>query len=166
MIKHVTGNLLDFTNWNVIAHCCNAQNQMGSGIAKAIRDEYPVAWEVYSEAYRLNGNKLELGSITAAVTAGGKRIINIVGQEFYGTKKESLRYVDYEAIYMGLEETRYILENALPPCDKGIKYTLGLPYKMASDRAGGNWKIILTMIEVLFKDSPINVYIVSLPNDK
>ena len=35
----------------IIAHGCNAQGKMGSGVAKAIRREFPQAYSYYRSAY-------------------------------------------------------------------------------------------------------------------
>lgn len=171
MIRHFEGNLLDFKSWNVIAHCVNAQGVMGSGVAKAIRDEYPIAFEEYEKDFRLNGNRLALGTFSVAITSSGKRIVNMVAQEYYkGHEKEQFaflddktgnrKFVDYEALYVCLSKLRDALEEGKK---NGREYALGLPYKLASDRAGGDWKIVEAMIESIYGDSPIDVVIVKLP---
>jgi hypothetical protein len=42
---------------------------------------------------------------------------------------------------------------------KNLK-TLGVPYKMACDRAGGDWRIIETMLNVIFENSGIDILVV------
>jgi len=47
MLKHIKGNLIDLADegeFDIIVHGCNCQNTMGSGIAKEIRERYPVAY--------------------------------------------------------------------------------------------------------------------------
>lgn len=49
MLNHAKGNLIDMAEmgqFDVIVHGCNCQNTMGSGIAKEIRERYPVAYWV------------------------------------------------------------------------------------------------------------------------
>jgi len=152
-IEYIKGNLLDFPGGiNVIGHCVNARGVMGSGIALQIKEEYPIAYEVYRKAFE--AGDLKLGSLSAAQLPNGKRIINICGQANYGLEK---RQVDYEAIYAGFEGVKVILEQAHA---EGRTYTLGLPYKIASDRAGGAWLIIEAMLKYLFEASPIKLVIV------
>jgi hypothetical protein len=35
---------------------------------------------------------------------------------------------------------------------------VGFPHKMGSDRAGGDWDIVLEMIKYYFKDHQVKVY--------
>jgi hypothetical protein len=37
---------------------------------------------------------------------------------------------------------------------------LGVPYKMASDRAGGDWRIVEAMLESVFDSTSIEVVVV------
>lgn len=156
-VNKIKGNLLDFPeDINVIVHCANCQNTFGSGIAAQIREEYPVAYEADTKHHELckKDGKQQLGTYSVATLVNGKRIINLYAQNLFGT---SHRQVDYEAFYVGLEDIRDVLEKATKA---GRPWNLGIPYKIASDRAGGNWTIIETMINELFKDSPVKCYIV------
>lgn len=155
-IKHIKGNLLDFPEGiNIIAHCCNAQGVMGSGIALQIKEEYPAAYEVYRKSFE--DKTLHLGSVTVATLSNGKKVANIVGQEKYGGDG---RFVDYEAIYVGLEILR---DGMLRAKSDGRKLILGVPYKMGCDRAGGEWTILLAMLEKLFGNEDLQLVVVELP---
>ena len=48
MIKVVKGNLLDATE-AIIAHQVNCQKKMNSGVAKAIREKYPIVFDIYHQ---------------------------------------------------------------------------------------------------------------------
>lgn len=99
------GDLLDFPKGlRAIAHSCNCQNTMGGGIAKAIRDRYPQAWEADCEAARRGINKL--GQFSDA-DIGNKRVYNLYTQKTYGRGK---RFVNYEAFYEALCNLRADLE--------------------------------------------------------
>lgn len=150
-VTHIQGDLLDFAQWNTIAHSCNAQGRMGKGIAKSIKERCPEAFAVYEEAF--NRNELQLGTSTVA-KIGDKRVVNMVTQYRYGSDG---RFVDYEALYKCLEGLKLLLENAQK---EGRVYSLGLPHMLSCKNAGGDWRIVETMIRVLFDDSPIQVYIV------
>ena len=49
-IEYRKGDLLK-TEIPYIAHGCNAQGVMGSGVAKVIREKWPLAFQVYWEDY-------------------------------------------------------------------------------------------------------------------
>lgn len=154
-LTQIEGDLLDWQSgdhkWNVIVSCCNAQRTMGSGIALTIKTKYPAAFEAYSKS------EMTLGTFSVATLEDGKKIVNLIGQQFYGG--DGKRYVDYEAIYSGLETLKIVLESAV---SEGRQYSLAVPYKMASDRAGGSWAIVEAMLKDLFDKSPVPCYIVRL----
>ena len=147
MIKHVKGDLLDFYDkgsLDVIAHCCNNQGVMGSGIALQIRERFPYAYDAYIDNYDAHG--LELGNISTGWEASGsKLIVNLHAQAGYGSGK---RFVDYEAFCVCLEKTKSLMK-------KYDMKTIGFPKLIACDRAGGDWRIVLAMIEVIFEDMDV-----------
>lgn len=148
-IEHTKGDLLEyFKNGDVecIAHCCNCQGAMGSGIAVSIKEDYPAAYEAYKAYEEYFG--LELGTVS-----GNDNVYNLHAQNLYGKKDGSVRYVDYEALYTCLETVRiHMIQSGL--------IHIGFPYKMAADRAGGDWDVIEAMIVSVFKDTDIYVTIV------
>ena len=156
-IKNIKGNLLDFPEGcTIIAHCANCQNTFGSGIARQIKEEYPLAYEADTEAAKNKSN--QLGQFSIATLNNGKKIVNIYGQNLYNTKgSEYTRMVDYEAIYLAMEELHRLMMAAH---DKGRIHTLGIPKLMGCARAGGSWRIISAMLEEIFLDSPIKLVIV------
>lgn len=92
-IVYKVGNLLDAPE-NVIAHGCNAQGVMGSGVAKAIKDAFPQAFRFYHDEYKTNGLKLGYNYV---YRCDGKLIVNMITQERYGSDT-TRRYVDYAAV--------------------------------------------------------------------
>jgi hypothetical protein len=153
------GDLLEFYAQNevdFIGHCCNCQGVMGSGIASSIKEDFPTAYDAYKEYESAFG--LELGTISEA---GG--IFNLHAQHLYGKKGGGTRFVDYEGLYESLVAMRENIEGTL-----SIEYenvydepiNIGFPYKMAADRAGGDWIVIEAMIVSVFKDTNWNIFIV------
>jgi O-acetyl-ADP-ribose deacetylase (regulator of RNase III) len=147
------GNLLTDETLTVVAHCANCQHTFGSGIALSIKNLYP-AYAADTEAANNKSNKL--GEISYV---GLKRddkpfvVFNLYGQHLYGTDS---RKVNYEAVYVALEKMRNVCEMAkIDP-----KPTVGFPYKMGADRAGGDVRIIERMIEVVFEGYTGEVVIV------
>jgi O-acetyl-ADP-ribose deacetylase (regulator of RNase III) len=124
---------------------------MGSGIAKLLRATYPEVYDVDTEASKRGENTL--GNVSFTETSDGKfLIINLYGQNLYGTDS---RKTNYEAFYKGLEKVKVIAEEL-------GNLTIGIPYLMGCDRAGGNWNICEKMIDEVFKDYKGDVLICEL----
>lgn len=74
MLQTTTGNLIDLAEqgmFDIIVHGCNCQNVMGSGIAKEIRERYPLAYEADCVATRTWPNPVaKLGNFSTLSTAG------------------------------------------------------------------------------------------------
>ena len=79
-----TGNLLDATE-DYIGHGANCMNIMGAGVAKAVRNKWPRAFDCDREFYhrcRREG-KDQLGQFSA-VKIGDKTIVNLYTQRWLG----------------------------------------------------------------------------------
>lgn len=66
----------------VVMHCCNMQGKMGAGVALAVRQKWPKAYEAYRRVYAQG--RLSLSSISGALVAENLLIINGVMQRDYG----------------------------------------------------------------------------------
>ena len=116
---------------------------MNSGVAKAIREKWPIVYTTYWETFIQEKNLL--GSILSVDLADYKPttwptapvIVNMFAQENYGY--DGKRYTSYDAFWSCLGRIR----EAVP---KGSK--IAFPYKIGSDRGGANWDVIYTMIIV------------------
>lgn len=164
MYKFEQGDLLTHfgsCQVDVVLHCCNCQGVMGSGIAATIKNDYPTAYVAY-KAYETESG-LTLGTISSCEFNGGL-IVNLHAQDFYrkGGQVDG-RFVNYEALYESLLRAK---ETLLEFYASDIEYndwtpTVGVPYKMAADRAGGDWNVVLAMIKSVFpEDGDINVTVV------
>jgi O-acetyl-ADP-ribose deacetylase (regulator of RNase III) len=146
--EYVKGNLIDaYLNGQVqiIGHCTNCQNTFGSGIAKEIRERLP---EVYTadtlHYYNLNKQNL-LGTISRF-----KGVFNLYGQDLYGTQR---RQLNYGAFASALTKMVYEIFKTHDLAKlNGYNPIIGFPYKVGSDRAGGDWEIVKELIEFAFKD--------------
>ena len=125
-----------------LVHCCNCQNKFGSGIARQIKREVPDAYALDTWCYKNDKNKL--GS--AWFSEGG--VVNLYGQYYYGTDR---RHLSYGALCQGLINIRN--EIKLTPDAK-----IAFPYKFASDRAGGDWEIVLELIEWYLGEYDVYIY--------
>lgn len=132
-------------------HCCNARGVMGSGIAKQVKKKYPKAFSDYLDSYLSVENSKELmGSLSGS---GG--VINLISQYSYGY--DGQRYTNYGAVSKGLSLVRErVVALSKPP--QSSKFKIGIPYKMASDRGGADWDIILELVEAHLDWCEVYVY--------
>lgn len=146
-ITYKTGDLLRGPE-RFIAHGCNAQGVMRSGIAGQIVDVFPQAFEHYRQTYEGNGRHLDLGT-TQWVNCGNKIVINVITQEFYG-RDPNRRYVSYEAVRRGLKQINAHahfsqrieeMENS-----QGEMTEVGFPL-IGAGLANGSWAVISAIIE-------------------
>lgn len=149
------GDLLEQKDINVLIHCCNSYNTMQAGIAAAIKNKYPEAYEADTKAHKEYRNTL--GEYSYAVTKDNKLIYNLYAMKGLGANK---RQLDYEAFYSLLEKMEVIfnLED-----DEAKNLTIGIPYKIGCDLAGGKFEIVETMINSVFGKSNLKVVICVLP---
>jgi O-acetyl-ADP-ribose deacetylase (regulator of RNase III) len=132
-LKHAKGNLLDLAEageFDIVVQGCNCFNTMGGGIAREIRERYPMAAEVDMETQKGDYNKL--GSYTTAFT-GKFLIVNAYTQYNMSRGEDVFEYLAFELILQKLMHAYG---------DKRI----GLPY-IGMGLAGGDKEIILDMIE-------------------
>lgn len=95
MLYYSTDNLTS-TECSAIIHGCNCAGKMGSGVALAIRNKFPDAYEAY-----MNTREYHLGFIILA-ESNGKTIGNLLTQESYGY--DGKRYAHPIAITNALHE--------------------------------------------------------------
>lgn len=155
MITYRKGNLLD-TDDHIIVHGCNAQGKMNSGVAKAILEKYPKAYDDYKERHRLDIKynplgHIPLGIIIPSEQPDGKTIINAITQLHYGY--DGKKYVNYDAID---EAFRTITQEFGPP-DCGHSTNISMPM-IGSGLGGGDWGIIERIIERHMVDFRVTVW--------
>lgn len=154
------GNILN-SGADYICHQVNCRGAMRSGVAKAIREEYP---NVFTE-YHACAKDIDIGFgdmqlswehmlghiqiIPVSKNAIGKGcIVNMFAQDGYGY--DGRRYTSYDAFWSCLGE----IKEKIP---KGK--TIAFPYKIGCVRGGANWEVIKTMIiEVLGEDYHIEFW--------
>ena len=155
-VHYKSGNLLD-APVDYICHQVNCQGRMGSGIAKQIRERWPVVYEHYMTLYNTKGIDVRyelLGEIQVVNVESNRNIINMFGQESYGY--DGRRYTSYDAFWSCLGKIKAIVP-------KGSK--IGFPYGIGCGLGGANWEVISTMIDVALGDD-YDVYIYCLREDK
>jgi O-acetyl-ADP-ribose deacetylase (regulator of RNase III) len=136
MLKHAKGNLLDLAEageFDVVVQGCNCFNTMGGGIAREIRERYPVAASVDMET--VNGDYRKLGTWTECDAGETNRftIINAYTQYNMSTGEDVFEYTAFQLI---LEKLTFVYPGK----------RIGLPY-IGMGLAGGNKDVIIPMIE-------------------
>lgn len=132
MIEYRKGNLLDVTE-GVIIHGCNMQGVMGSGVALAIKNKYPLCYDLYKE--HVSKSYSELGNTIFYTVNEKLTIVNALTQENYG--KDGRRYVNYAAIFKVFDR---VLNGE---CRNGD--VVHFP-KIGAGLGGGNWNFIEQII--------------------
>ena len=153
MLHYVTGDLLD-PKFTIFCHQVNCQGVMGGGVAKQIKNKYPNVFAAYQTRCRIQkeNNKPLLGKVQWVKTPDGRLCANMFAQDRYGHDK---CYTDYFAFRDCLINIIHTIEEYDMPA--GV---IAFPYKIGCGLAGGNWNVILPMIEEFAKRIPIDVYIV------
>lgn len=135
------------TPCKIIMHGCNAQGVMGSGVAKAIREAFPLAYEAYMKQYRARG--LQVGEIIA-VEQNNKIIINAITQEFYGYDHKL--YVSYS----GLTRCFIRLDNYIDRNDLHGE-TIAMP-RIGCGLGGGDWEAVSNLMQIYLKSHTVEIY--------
>ncbi len=137
MAPSICGDLVQLAmegRFDVIIHGCNCMCTMGAGIAKAIREHFPEAYDADQKTAR--GDKAKLGTITTATVERGGREITVVNgyiQFDYGGPGV---LVDYDAL-------RSVMRHAKAQFS-GRR--IGYP-KIGAGLARGDWDRIAQIID-------------------
>jgi len=146
-INKKVGDLFSVTEGH-IAHGCNAQGVMGSGVAATVKELYPAAFKSYREIF-LSTTGLELG-VAYPVRIDKLVIWNAITQENFGS---GMRHTSYDAI-----ETCFSNINAEMDKFKAIILPeLHIPL-IGCDRGGAKWEIVESIIENTV-DFPVTLWI-------
>lgn len=140
----IRGNLLE-ADVDIIGHQVNCKGVMGAGIALQLRRKYSGLFDHYIEY--LATTPRPLGTVSLYVEQGKPIVANLYGQYGYG------RYgvhTDYDALGSALWELSRIADI------HGM--SVALPYGIGCGLAGGDWNIVLPMIEDIFQDVDCFLY--------
>lgn len=169
MITEREGDIFEQGDINIILHCANLYCRMGSGIAAQVKKKRPEAYQADLDSEDESDipvwQSAKLGSFTQGATVidgNSNYVFNLYGQIGVGGRLKPDnwdRNTSYDAIY---DAMRFFKECYNTVLEKK-KHKVGIPYGMASDLAGGKWRIIRAMIDSLFLDEPYEVVIVRFP---
>jgi O-acetyl-ADP-ribose deacetylase (regulator of RNase III) len=153
MITHRIGNLLEQPDIDVIIHQANLFHTFGAGIARAIKQKFPYAFE--ADLQSIYGTEDKLGGFTwgcPEVSGSSPIVVNMYSQTTLSPSHTSYDYM-YEALTLFVD--------FIEPFQSVKK--VGIPYGMGCGLADGNWEIVKIIIEQAFAESDIEVVIVKLP---
>lgn len=144
-----------------IVHCCNDAGLWGSGFVVAISKKWTDPelqyrrWKDRGSYTNVHDNNsqvpFELGEIQPVLVDFDTYVVNLIGQHNVGRDEYGNPPIRYDAFERGLDS---VFEMA-----KSRNGSLHMPYKIASDRAGGDWDTILKMISDRAEKHQVMVYI-------
>ncbi len=136
-MKTIEGDLIKLAlngEFDVIIHGCNCFCTMGAGIAKAIKIEFPEAFQADLETEK--GSKAKLGSYSqATVQRNGKSITIINAYTQFNWRGRGIK-ADYDAIQKIFAQLKTEFSGA----------RIGYPL-IGAGLAGGDWDVISQVIE-------------------
>lgn len=152
IIQH-KGDILR-SDCDVIMHQANARSTMGSGIAKQIRAEFPIVYEV--DCVSPLSPEQKLGTFTFAnVQNNGKsiEIVNLYGQLNYGADRKLY------TVYKALESALFgYLSNRLAREGNLSHLKIGVPKYIGCARAGGDWNVVKGILENATKHFNVSIH--------
>lgn len=147
-MRIVEGNLIDALLENkvdCIFHCCNCRNSFGSGIAREIKERIPAAYNADKKYYQ---NRMPMPDDMLGHFSTGGNVINLYGQSNYGSGKQ----IDYGAYANALSHALRDLQESKPDI------IIGFPFKIGSDRAGGDWSVVKEITEGIVKSNNVKAF--------
>lgn len=144
MIKYVTGDLFN-SKANIIAHGVNCSGGFGAGVAGQIAKLHPEARSAYLTKFINEG--WTLGDVQL-VYQEDVIIANCATQQAYLPR--TLVHVDNDAVRTVMQKVK---EFAMP---KGLK--IAIP-KIGTGLAGGDWPTIEKILNEVFQDYDVSVYV-------
>lgn len=145
MIKEITQDIFS-TPCHAIIHQANCMHTMGSGIAAFIRENFPEAY--LADLKTKKGDPAKMGTFSYAKVQNpkfpnAKLIMNLYSQFDFS---RDARHTRYDSMVDGLISIR----DAFRKKANGEKRTLAIPYRIGSNRGGGDWVIVRAIIESVF----------------
>lgn len=146
MISYIDQDILTMKT-DCILHVCNCFNTQGAGIALRLRPVYLSAYQ--ADLKTIRGCAKKLGTFSIGKEENGPWVYNLYAQYMYGRDR---RQLNYEAFFNSMSAAKIDIEFH-------SKKTVAIPYRIGCHNAGGNWNIIVTMIQEIWHESECSVYI-------
>ena len=155
---YITGDILTPNTSSeevVVCHQVNCRGVMGAGLAKQVRQMYPDAYSAYKEKCdEIKRGQGGLGDVQFCYFLRSRYIIaNIFGQDNYGRGRDrygkKTRYTDYAALRRAFAHIAQVYPND----------TIRIPYHMGCGLGGGEWTIVLQIIDEALVSNNVHVEI-------
>jgi hypothetical protein len=117
---------------------------MGTGIARQIKLTYPKTYEAYLQSHNLGDVSYDADDM----------VMNLTAQEYIGTHKRQVHYGHLSWCLFKVKGYLNLMQRSLG----ADTFTVIIPYKMASDLAGGDWEVVSELCEVILKEFNIEVW--------
>jgi hypothetical protein len=144
-MKTVEGDIFK-GEWDGMVHCANLYSAMNSGIAKSVKARWPKAAQV-----DVNGALGHFSYCTVNHLGRDRTVFNLYGQVGIGNDGHPMnRNARYDAIHDGVFRICELMTCRSP----GQNLRLAFPYRIASDRAGGDWRIVSAILESISEKTP------------
>lgn len=132
----------------IICHQVNCRGAMGAGLARAIRARFPKVYEDYMRDFRRG--ELKLGHVIFSEIYKNPLlcVASLCGQYNYG---RSGQYTNYKALEICFSKVVGYRNSNFSTAGGGIF----IPYKLGCGLAGGQWPIVLHLIERIIPDAII-----------
>ena len=150
MIKHIECDVFK-AGADFVLHQVNCQGVMGSGVAKQVRDNYPVVYDKYREKCQRISPDILLGIAQFVGTSEEYNtdflgIFNLFAQDKFGYDGKC--YTDYDSLRKCLERVAEAINGVNQAISEDSKVRkIAIPYLMGCHRGGGCWKTVLELIE-------------------
>lgn len=160
MIYWKKGNLLE-SNCDYICQQVNCMGKMNSGIAKQIREKWPVVYQNYMTKCNFSHPS---GYIRPELLLGDIQIVGL-WDDYNETKFHQSVINMYSQLNYGYDGRRYTSYDAFWNCVNLIKQSvptdkkIGFPYNIGCGLGGANWNVILTMIDTVLADYTVEIYV-------
>lgn len=167
-IQYVEGDLFDYIpaeddTITIVPHVCNSIGVWGSGFVVPLGRRYPDARKAYIEAMQAKlvlNLPFALLSFTQFVPVEDGKVLvaNMIAQEGVGPKFENGKMIPpirYPQLAICMEAVRKKVEEYQLQ-DKKVKIACPL---FGAGLAGGDWKTIQELIQVMWDNIPTTVYV-------
>ena len=147
MFEIIKGSLL-CADADAICQQVNCRNAMGSGLAKAIYEKWPIVKTRYHELCGKQSDMADLLGDYQIIKDSGAPfdIVNIFGQLDYG--RDEREYTNYVALVAAFIELNSVYAGK----------TVAFPYLFGCGLAGGDWTIVESLILRYFTDCNVKIY--------
>lgn len=160
MIYWKKGNLLE-SDCDYICQQVNCMGKMNSGIAKQIREKWPIVYQNYMAKCNFSHPS---GYIRPELLLGDIQIVGL-WDDYNETKFHQSVINMYSQLNYGYDGRRYTSYDAFWNCVNLIKQSvptdkkIGFPYNIGCGLGGANWNVILAMIDTVLADYTVEIYV-------